>query len=239
MRAIIIFIFLVLSAASLSAAQSAAPAKAFYPGEKITYNIKKMFVVGEATLEYKGLTEIEGKPAELIIFRAKAPAFFDEEKIYFDPQTFYPLKNFRDLDIFGKKQKIEETYFQDQNRVEIVDRSLDKSRKVEFKKTSSIDNVYGIIYRFRMKGDATLGAQLHAVLPTKEVNFTIAKEGNIKVNHQNQKALFMAGEPKNFGFWFSADDRRIPLRINGALGSMSAVMEFKSICDKLCGGDAK
>ncbi|MBF0483706.1 MAG: DUF3108 domain-containing protein [Candidatus Omnitrophica bacterium] len=225
----------IFSAGYASAQTAVSQPLPFTVGETIIFDIKKLKItIGEAALEYKGLTEINGKQAQHIVFRAKATGFYDEENLYFDPQTFYPLKNFRDLNIFGNKQKIEETYFQDQRKVEIIDLSKDATDKLEIKKNGPIDNVYGIIYRFRMNGNAELGAKINSELPTKEVKFIISKINNIKINKQRYKAVFMSGDPKNFGFWFSDDKKRIPLKINGALGAISAVMEFKKYCESSC-----
>ena len=70
----------------------------FKKGEKIYYSVKQMGAkVGDAVLEYKGEVYQEQKKCVLIVFTAKGFNFFDEERIYVDPETLFPLKVMRDL----------------------------------------------------------------------------------------------------------------------------------------------
>lgn len=211
----------------MMSAAMATPAQAIEPGETIVYDIKKLVKIGSATLEYRGTVEFEGRMFNLVVFTAKAPAFYDQETIYLDPETWHPVCIFRDLDIFKKKEKIEERYFPLEHRVEVRIQNKADVKMIRFQKDKPLDNIYGIIYRYRQTGEFAIGDQIQASLPTKEVRFIAQEQDVLTFAGQTFNTLYLKGDPANFGFWFSTDERKIPLRINGALGAIKARLEFR------------
>src|SRR3989338_9799472 len=70
----------------------AGPTPAFSAGETVQFVIKSLGVkAGEATLVFEGLQKLGNKEVYLISFRATSANFLDEEKIYADKDTFYPI----------------------------------------------------------------------------------------------------------------------------------------------------
>jgi len=207
-----------LSMAGLSHA-----AQPFGPGETVTYSIKKLGVrVGTATLQYHGPVTIEGRPLLLIVFVADSLNFYDQEQIYVDPKDFRPVIVRRDLDIFGKKEKIVEHYQPDQGRVVITKTARGQTTTTEIKKEGALDNIYGFLYRFRNGNEPALKDSVRLHLPTADVFLKVSKKTKIRAAHRLFEAFYMQSHSKEYRLWFGLDKNRTPIRIDGAIGLGSA-----------------
>lgn len=199
----------------------------FKVGEKITYSITKVGVkTGEATLVFQGEEKLNDKPVYLIVFTARSLNFFDEEKIFVDQQTFYPLRVERDLNIWGKKEKIIEDYLVDQGLVKITKTEGKRTTEQTIDKEGMVDNIYSFIYRYRTMGNFKIGDTLDIFLPTKDIKIKLEKMMYIKVANQVFDSFYMRSQPAHYQVWFDSGEKKLPLRINGAmgLGAMSMVM---------------
>ena len=191
----------------------------FQPGETIKYDIKTLGVkAGEATLKFKGLQKFAGKDAYLVVFVATSANFFDEEKIYADPEGFYPLAVIRDLNIWGKKEKITELYNREKGIIKITKLSHNKTTEEVIKKEGPIDNIYCFIYRYRKTGQFNMGDALSIHLPTKDVMINLVKMATLSAAGNKYEAYFMQSDPAKYKVWFDTSIHKIPLRINGAVG---------------------
>lgn len=191
----------------------------FFPGEKITFSIKKMGVkVGEASLVFQGLDKLGEKETFLIVFKATGFNFFDEEKIFVDPRTFYPIKIERNLNIWGKKEKITEEYFPDKGIVKITKNAGGKISEQRIEKKGTLDNIYSFIYRYRTQGQFKIGDALSLHLPTKEVTLKLQKMTKVKAAGEQFDAYYMHSDPAQYEVWFDNSAQKIPLKINGAAG---------------------
>jgi hypothetical protein len=189
------------------------------PAEKITYAIKKYGVqAGEATLEFFGLTSLQSRSVLLIKFRATGLNFLDEETISLDPETYLPIQVDRDLNIFGKKEKIVEQYDQQKGRVRIVKTAGGKKTERTINKGDRIDNIYCFIYRYRTTGLFRMGEKLSLKLPTRDVVIALVGKNRMKSDGKTHDAFFMQSQPKKYSLWFDSGPRKIPLRIDGAVG---------------------
>ncbi len=219
---IICFVFVAIWQSSQVYAQMPFP-----EGETIKYNIiKTALKAGEAELVFKGEEIIEGKNAYLIVFTAKGFNFYDEERIYLDSETFLPLLVKRDVNIFGKKEKIVERYSQAQGLLEIETTAGETTKKTNLKKETGMENIYGFIYRYRLKGEFKAGKKIDVVLPTKHFVVQLKDKRNINSAGKKYNAFFMQGTPSNLRLWFDDSDKKIPLRIDGTfgIGSTSLIM---------------
>lgn len=208
----IAILFLCIAAVN-SAAQEPSP---FFVGEKITYVIKNFGIkAGEATLVFKGPL---ADKTFLIVFRAESFNFLDEEKIFVNPETFLPVKVQRDLNIFGKKEKITEYYDPQKGVVRVVKVSGGKTTEQVIKKKGDLDNIYSFIYRYRRDGKFRIGDTLTMNLPTKDVEIGMLKKSKLKAAGKKFDAFFMQSNPKKYKVWFDSSDQRIPLRIDGSIG---------------------
>lgn len=196
-------------------------------GEKITYNIKKLGIkAGEATLEFVGPVETAGQKFVLIIFRAMGMNFLDEEKIFADPETLLPQRIERNLNIFGKRERIVEYYTQNPPQVRVVKTVKGKISELVLRNTQALDNIYCFIFRYRQNGTFQAGKNLNLNLPTQRVQIVMKGWQRIAAAGKNYEAYTLESQPAKYKVWFDASPRRIPLRIDGAvnLGPTSMIM---------------
>ena len=193
----------------------------FEPGEELVYDIRKFGLkVGEASYVFHGLTPWRGRKVFLLVFTARALNFFDEERIYFDPQTFYPLEVQRSLNIFGRKEEITEEYRQREGRVLVTKRVEGRVTRQTLQKTPPIENIACFIYRYRRFGSFQTGEQQRMRLPTRDVTIQVTGK---KVK-QGRVFYILESRPSQYAIWFRDDPRKTPQRIQGALGAIKAVM---------------
>lgn len=198
-------------------------AATIFDGEKLQYAIKKHGIkVGEASLVFKAADTLNGKNVHSIAFTAKSLNFLDEETIYLDPATFLPLRVNRNLNIWGKKEKILEEYLPQEGQIRISKRVGDNLTGQILKKPGNIDNIYCFIYRYRLTGDTTPGSALNLHLPTKDVTIKVLKEDSLKVGKKVILSHFLQSDSKEYKIWLEVNENKTPLRIDGALGIGSA-----------------
>ncbi len=217
-------------------AQSAAEAPtefSFSKGETIIYSIKKFkLTVGTATLTFNGPVSIGGQEALEIVLTAKGLGFFDEEKIYIDPVTYYPTMIKRDLNIFGVKEEITEFYDPQRGKIRIVKTADGKTSEEIIESGGRFDNIYGFIYRYRQRGEFKIGEEIHLHLPTRDVIFKLIERKNIKAGGRKFDAYYMDSVSRKYKVWFDSGPKRIPLKIDGAVGFGNTSMIMKEYRQK-------
>ena len=220
MRLFCLFIVFVLC--PLSAGTQQAP---FRVGEVITYDIKQLGIkAGQATLTFSGETRQEGRNLFLVVLKADGFNFFDQEEVYLDPTTFFPVLVLRDLNIFGKKEKIREDYLQDAKKIYIHKTSGSKVTEQVLDTRGAVDNIYGFIYRYRLNGSFRPGKDMDIHLPTQDLKIGIVKMIGIDVARRKVASAYMESRPDKYKIWFGIDHRHIPLKITGAVGVGNTVM---------------
>ena len=208
----------------LGTAACAAPAP-FSAGEAMTYDIKQGFIkVGRATLTFPGEVQYEGRRLCLSVIRADGFNFYDQEEIYLDPDTFFPVVVLRDLNIFGRKEKIREDYLQQAKKIFIHKFAGGKETEQVIAVEGAVDNIYGFIYRYRRNGSFRTGEDLDIVLPTQKLKIGIIRPERIKAAGRKAASLYMESKPDKYKIWFSIDNRHIPFRISGTVGIANTVM---------------
>ncbi|MCD4780443.1 MAG: DUF3108 domain-containing protein [Candidatus Omnitrophica bacterium] len=199
-----------------------------FVGEEIVYDIKKFGLkVGEAKLNFSGTVKKNGQTAFLIIFTAQAINFYDQERIYVDPVTYKPLRVERDIDLWGKKEKIVEEYLTQEGKIKITKEVKGKMEDLSIEKTGSVDNIYGFIYSFRAGRRYNPGDVFQLRLPTKDVMIQYVEEKKIKIGSTKHDTMYLQSDPKQYHIWFENNEQRIPLRIDGALGSIKAALVMR------------
>ncbi len=215
------------------------PELPIFAGEVVQYTIKNLGVkAGEAVLSFDGFVSLEGKQLFAMTFLAQGFNFFDEEKIFADPQTFYPVMIKRNVNVFGKKEQIVEEYNQKEGFVRVTKVAGGQTTEQVLKKEGPIDNIYCFIYRYRSRGDFKLGDSLTMKLPTKDIKIDLVKNVRLGVAGKAFDAFYMQSEPAQYKLWFDQSEKKIPLRIDGALGlgKMSMMMrdyEMKPLKEKI------
>ncbi len=193
-------------------------AKAFN-GEKLKYSIKKHGMkVGEATLVFNASDKLNGRDVYSIAFTSTSFNFLDEEMIYMDPATFLPLVVKRNLNIWGKKERINEEYLTQEGKVRITKWAGGKSSGQTIEKQGQLDNLYCFIYRFRLAGDVKPGSSLVLNLPTKDFKINVLKKTSLKIGDKAFDSYYLQSDSKEYKIWLEANEKKVPLRIDGALG---------------------
>ena len=204
---------------------TATKASSLHPGEKISYAIRKMNVkAGDATLVFNGPTKLDNRESVLITFKADGLNFYDEEKIYVDPKTFFPQRVVRDVNFGWKKEKITEDYLPKEGKIRITKVAGQKSSEQVIDKPGQVDNIYAFIFRYRRSGSFKIGDVLSLRLPTQDVKLILTEVVNIKAADKNYTTYFMKSDPSKYQVWFDASEKKIPLKINGAVGFGSTAM---------------
>jgi len=189
------------------------------PGEKIHYKIVQLGLsTGEASLTYLGSRMYHKQKTVLIIFQAKGFKFFDEERIFVDPKTMFPLFVERNLNIFGNRERITEEYSKDHVKI-----TKGKNQQV-IEKDGDIDNIYAFIYRYRQMGQFHINDSFVLHLPTKDVPIKLIRKDTLDVALKRYKVFYMESNPANYRIWFDTSEKKIPLRISGAIKMAHTVM---------------
>ena len=218
-RAVLAVSFL-LGGAGLAAAQN--KNFPFQPGETVHYAIKKFGVkAGEAALVFNGLEQRNGQSFYHITFTAKALNFLDEENIFMDPETLYPVRVERNLNIFGKKERILETYDHAKGEIRIVKFVRGKEIRQTLQKKGPVDNIYCFLYRFRQEAAVDQKKSFEMKLPTRDVKIEFVKQDELKVGGKTYQTLYLQSDPKEYKLWFDNGAKKVPLRIDGAMGIAS------------------
>ncbi len=218
---------ILVNMAVLSYAQNT-PEMSFKKGETIVYDIKKLrLTAGTVTIVYNGPVKQENKDVLLLTVVAKGFKFYDKEEIYLDPKTFYPTLVKRDIDIFGKKEKIDEYYDQQNGRNTNVKYANGKKTQEVFEKKGPMDNIYGFIYRYRQQGKFTIGEKSQIHLPNKDVTIKLVKKEPLKIGERTFDTYFMESDPGQFKIWYDTGANKLPVRIEGAIGFGKTSMVFR------------
>ncbi|MEI7997904.1 MAG: hypothetical protein WCH62_00140 [Candidatus Omnitrophota bacterium] len=184
--------------------------------DTISYSIQAGVKVGDAQLRLVGPTVYKGQQTLLITFKAKGFNFVDEENIYLNSLTYKPLFVERTYN----NEKISEEYINDGRQINVTKTVNGKITKQVIEKAMPADNIYGFIYRYRKEGSFKIGEVLELNLPTNDLKIKLVKRMQLKVIDQQYNAFYMQSNPSKYKIWFDASDKKIPLRINGGLGTM-------------------
>jgi hypothetical protein len=226
------FSVIVVCSLLCEATLSCAAEPAFKAGETIRYTIKQgPFKVGDATLRFDGEQDLDGHKAIRITFESKGPAFFDNEQIYVDPVTYRPVKVFRDLKIFGGHEKITEDYTT-VGGIRITKDADGKVSETLLQKKEPVDNIYGFIYRYRLGGQFAASERIDVRLPTIDVVFRIINETSFNAAGKTYRAALMKSVPEKYSIWMDKGDKRLPLRIGGAVGIGNTMMTMVGVEEK-------
>ncbi|MFA5088510.1 MAG: hypothetical protein WC552_05690 [Candidatus Omnitrophota bacterium] len=212
------FVFLFLAASNIYAQTVSS-----FEREEIVYSIKKFgLAAGKARLSFSANGKLGGQDVHIITFRAEGMNFWDEETIFVRPSDFYPIMVRRDINIWGKKEKITEEYLAN-GIVKITKEANGEVAEQIIRKEGPIDNIYSFIYRFRWAGSVSKEPLLMR-LPTKDIKISIVKSMKIKAAGKQYDSYYMESDPKQYSVWFDKGEKKMPLRIDGSAGLMSTSM---------------
>jgi hypothetical protein len=183
--------------------------------------------VGDAQLELVGDTTYKNTPVKLVKLTADGFNFLDKEEIYLDPHTYRPLFVERDLNIFGSKEKISEEYTP--GKIIITKTVGSKTYTQVIDKQGDIENIYGFIWRYRLEGTFEMNDSIQMALPTKDIVMKVAKLTTVSALGQKLNAVLLQSQPMKYQIWFDQTERKLPLRIAGAVGVGNTVMVLRKV----------
>ncbi|MBF0387647.1 MAG: DUF3108 domain-containing protein [Candidatus Omnitrophica bacterium] len=199
----------------------------FVPGEKIYYSVKQYGIkAGDAVLEFKGETYLEGQRYTLITFVAKGFNFYDEERIYTDPVTLLPHKVMRDLNIFGNKETIMEEYRDADGFIRVTKTANGKTtiQDISITNNAQVDNIYTFLYRIRLRADIKTGQEFDLHLPTMTLRLQGEREVSFNALGKKYQSVLFRSLPPKYTIWFDPGPQKLPLRISGSIGLANTVM---------------
>ena len=141
-----------------------------------------------------------------------------------DGATWLPQHVLRDLNIFGKKEKIAEDYFHENGYVRVTHVSDGKTVVQRLDTHGPVDNIYGFIYRYRQVGKFSMGESFDLQLPTMKVTIKLVEAMAFNAAGKRYQSVLMKSVPAKYSLWFDTGERRLPLRIAGAVGLSNTVM---------------
>ena len=184
-------------------------------GEEITYDV----LLGRMRLgssKYKHLRrmKMEGRDVNQISFETDIIRFHDLETIYCDAKTFLPVLIERKVSRMLKPERIEEKYDQ-KNFVLTITKKRFTTERLSIKKDKSIHNSILLPYYVRSMAELKIGWSFEANLPQTSYLIKLVSLEEIEVPAGKFKAYHFESDPPKIQIWISADEDRIPLRIEG------------------------
>lgn len=208
------------------------PAEIKGVGERLLYDVKLgKITLGKAEFSHAARVELNGKALHLMIFETKLPRFTDTEKIYTDPETLLPIRIERNILNLFSREKITEVYDHEQFTVTINKRvGSQKREETVIKRDSPIQNAILLPQYVRHQPELKIGDVFTANLPNRRYEIKLVSIEEIKVPAGTFKAYHFESKPKQIEIWISADERKIPIKIqsNATFGYMLVLREHNS-----------
>jgi len=220
-------------AAQTASAATALPEEESIPrpkniGEQITYQVQ----LGKITL---GTSRFNFLNAHLennayineMIFETNLFRFSDTEHIFSDANTYLPITIERSVKNLFSKETIREEYDQKNYTVTIIKTAGGKTQKpVTIQKQAPIQNSILLPHYVRQLSDLQVGMEFKVNIPTRELTIKLASIESITVPAGTFQAYHFESIPQQVEIWISADEQRIPLRIQG-MGNFGYTLVMK------------
>jgi len=204
-----------------------------FRGETITYDIKMGGVnLGKAVFQHMASAEINGKLLSKASFETNLARFKDTEIIYSDPKTFLPVKIDRDIVNWFSREKITEDYDQENFKVTITKYNGSKQNKLVIQKDSVIQNAILLPHSVRRVGKLDPGYIFSVNLPNRKLQMKLVSLEDIKTGGGTFKAYHFESLPRQIEIWISADENRIPIKMQG-VGAFGYLLVLKEYAFKL------
>ncbi len=236
MRKIILLLVIILLAAVIgyralnknSRLPGSLPPPVSLPGEKIIYDVRLGKInLGTLSLTNMGMVKLENRMLNLTTAETALTQFKDKESIYSDPQDFLPVRIERDITKWLLREKITEDYDQVNFIVTITKKVGGRTTKKQIKSDSPMHNPMLMPYYLRRLPDLAVGKTINANLPSKRLEIKLVAIEDIQVPAGTFKAYHFISDPPQTEIWITADEQRIPVKIQDA-GILSYSMLMRS-----------
>lgn len=202
----------------------------FEPGEELRYQVNyKGLPLGTSVLTFHGEALWQEQKTYHITFTTALPLVKDREDIYAEKETFLPLLVVRSVNKVGAfPEKIEEVYDQKKYSVVVSKKGAILSKRFVIQKESAIHNAILLAYAYRQRPDLEASPAHAVMLPT--AHFSVLYKGKevVKTPLGEFPAHVFTSNPPKFKLWISADEKRIPLKIENP-ATLGYSLEIKSI----------
>lgn len=183
-------------------------------GEKITYDVKLgHLTLGASIFKHLPTTELNGSPAIVMVFETSLARFKDTEVIYSDPQTLLPIKIERNVINWFTNEKITEDYNQKDFTVTISKKKGGKTESLLIKKDNPIHNAILLPQQIRRLAKLNNNEIIIANLPNRKYEMKLVSTDEVKVPAGTFKAYHFKSMPAQIDIWISADERKLPIKI--------------------------
>ncbi len=184
-------------------------------GEQIDYDVYLGKVkLGNAKYHHLKKVMFKGRLVHLITFQTKAMRFRDRETIYCDAETYLPIVVERKVSQFLKPEKIKEEYDQKNFVLTITKERFTKEKHV-IKKDAPIHNSILLPYLVRNTENLEIGRSFEVNLPQRKYEIVLSAIEMVKVPAGEFRAYYFESRPKQIKIWISADENRVPLKLEG------------------------
>ncbi|MFC1624011.1 DUF3108 domain-containing protein [Candidatus Omnitrophota bacterium] len=202
----------------------------FKKGETLTYEVRyKKVKIGKSILTFHGEVALGDKKVYHVTFFTKIPAFKDTEDLYAEKGTFVPIEVHRSIKKrIGFNDRIEEKYDQENFRVDIKSKSKLRTKSFSIEKDSKIHNAILLTYYCRTIENFEENNPFNVTLPTLDFEVIYGGQDTIETALGEQLAHVFTSDPPKFKLWLSADERRIPLRVENP-STLGYALVIKSI----------
>lgn len=201
-----------------------------FSGENITYDVRLGKInLGKAEFSHIENIEKDNRLLKVIKFETKLVRFLDTEIIYSDAETMLPIKVQRNISNWFKREEITENYNQTDFMVTIDKKSGSRNERLTIKKESPIHNVILLPHLMRNVAKLEPGRILIANLPNQRCEIKLVSVDEITVPAGNYKTYHFKSIPSQIEIWISADELRIPVKIQGVnkLGYSLELKEYR------------
>ncbi len=197
----------------------------FKKGEKITYNVNLFGIkIGSSQLQFFGPALLDNKEVELIVLSTNVTNLQDVEKIYVDSNSYLPLRVERSVVFFGKKMEIIEDYNLKDNSFTLTKTESGKTTKEVIKSQKPLQNIISLIFLFRKNRTFDIGETFPIALPLLKLQMKVKKIVNFSTANKKYRAYLFESVPKKYRIWLDESPRKIPLRLDGAVGFGNTAM---------------
>jgi hypothetical protein len=182
-------------------------------GEEIVYDIKYGAVtIGTSRFNCLADSRIDGSAVNVMTLNTSAPHFKDTETVYSYPDSNLPLRVERYISRWPVWEKITEEYDQKNFTVNIT---KNNGTKNVIKKEGVIYNAVLLPYFIRRADNLNPGWAIAVTLPTQQFSVTLVSVEDLTVPAGTFRTYHFKSDPKKFEIWITADERRIPVKIQG------------------------
>ncbi|MFA5039308.1 MAG: DUF3108 domain-containing protein [Candidatus Omnitrophota bacterium] len=203
----------------------------FPSGENIKFGVYSRFLkVGSGELAYEGQTGEGEQALQHVRLRVDSFSVKDAEDVYGSMDFLFPVKAERKIRLFGRDEEITETYASDHKSVTIRKTTPGEEEKEwSIESPEPLQNVLLMVYRLRNDAELAVGKEYPIVLPTQKFLLKVKEITSLKVPLGTFEAFYIESTPSKYKIWISADDKRIPLRIQGLISFGSVHMAATEI----------